>query len=247
MNLTNKKTDLSSTRDFLRANIWFIWVAIMLSLAWDVYVDTKFISVVEKATEKMEKSSDKISKGIISLDILGRPIVSQPQQLTPVNPAFKEAILNYIKIYGILDWAGITNNFTREIRTVEDIYVNNPELVTYRDEFFIKDSNAAKDWDAYLTNVLFDLSKDKLPESFSIVDQKIIRFTVKESSFSIEADFTVNSREFDGRTDTTIAREGHVTISAIGKLDPSLGTTTNPLGIRFDKEYKPSILKKRIE
>lgn len=243
----NKKSFVQKSKELMRQNIWLLWIAVIVSTGWDVVVDTAMRDKIDGATQRLDAAANKISKGIVLLDLLGRPVVSQPIQLTPVNPAFKQAILGYIKMYGVYDWSDLTNNFTVKIHSLDDIYRHNPNIELFKNEFFVKDSKALKGFEAYLTKNAFLISKNKLPESISIINEEINLFTVKDGGFVIKIDFTVQAREFNARTDKLELREGHILIDAKGDLDPSLGTPSNPLGIQFQGNYKPTILEKKAK
>ena len=244
--IKDKKPTSQKIKELLKVNIWLLWIAVIASLLWSMKVDTEMHALAEQTAKRIEISANKISRGVILLDLLGRPVVSEPQSLTPINPAFKQAILGYIKLYGIYDWASLTHNYKNKIMSLDDLFRNNHNVKLFNDEFFEKDSPAQKDFQAYLTKSIYLISKNKLPESVSITEEVISMFKVKEQSFSISLDLTVQAREFDGKTDKYIVREGHINVTAIGILDPSMGTTSNPLGIRFTKMYKPTVLEKSV-
>lgn len=243
----NKKNFVQQSKELMRHNIWLLWVAVIASAGWDIIVDTSMMEKVDSAAEKLDAAANKISKGIVLLDLLGRPVISEPIHLSPVNPAFKQAILGYIKMYGIYDWSDLTNNFTVKINSLEDVYKNNANIELFKNEFFEKDSEALKGFETYLTKNIFLIAKNKLPESISIVDEKITHFTVKDGGFIIKVDFTVQAREFNARTDKIELGEGHIIVEGEGDLDPSLGTPGNPLGIQFQGKYKPTILEKKAQ
>jgi len=242
----NRKSIYQNIKEVLKVNMWLLWIAVILNLLWNINISVEMKSLAEDTATRIEAAANKISRGVVLLDLLGRPLVSNPQNLTPINPAFKQAILGYIKLYGIYDWASMTNNYKVTVTSLDEIYRTNKNISLFKEDFFMKGSPAEKDLEAYLTKSIYLISKNKMPESVSIISERISEFKVKGQSFSIKIDFQVQAREFNGKTDKYVVREGHIFVQAIGELDPSKGTVANPLGIRFSKQYKPSILEKSV-
>jgi len=245
--VVDTENNVNKMKNLMQQNIWLLWVVMLISIVWNFYVNTNLRSEIRTSAVKMERAADKMSKGIVLLDLLGRPVVSQPVELTPVNPAFKQAILSYIKMYGIYDWAGVTNNYTVKIKNLDELYRSNPDIKMFRDNFFSKDSQALKDFEAHLNKIIFMISKNRLPESVSIIDEKITSFDVKNGGFNLKAVFTVQAREYNARLDKFELREGHIIVDVSGDLDPSLGTPNNPLGIQFIGKYNVTLLEKQAE
>jgi len=244
--LNNKKSIYQNIKEILKVNMWLLWIAVILNLLWNINITMDMKNIAENTAGRIEAAANKISRGVVLLDLLGRPLVSDPVNLTPINPAFKQAILGYIKLYGIHDWASMTNNYKVTVDSLDKIYKTNKNIALFKNDFFKKGSPAEKDLEAYLTKNIYLISKNKMPESVSIVAERISEFKVKGQAFSIKIDFSVQAREFNGKTDRYNIREGHILVEAMGILDPSKGTVANPLGISFTKQYKPSILEKSV-
>jgi len=241
-----QRSILQRGKAFLTANIWALWIVVGLGILWNVIVILSVTKKLEDSALRMEKVGNQISKGVVMLDMLGRPKVSVPQELTPLNPAFKIAVLNYTKLYGLYDWASLTDNFEKDVFTADDAYKENPRLRTFSDNFFLeRTSQARKDFVAYITQTVFLMNKDKLPEKTSITREEVISFKVDGNHFDSKMSFKVQTYSFNGNTDKYEMREGFIVVEAIGILDPTLGTIVNPLGIKFTERFKPNILKKR--
>jgi len=240
---TNKSL-YARSKEFLLANMWVLWIVIAANLMWNVSVSTLQNNRLDTAVYELKVVADQISGGIVMLDALGRPIVATPKKLTPLNPAFKTAINNYIKMYGFYDWSKLTDNFRNKVTSADDVYEKNEDIALFKKEFFEKNSRAEREFDGYITQLVFMINKNKLPETISIVSEKITGFKVDGDSFEIKVDYTVLASIYDGNTETYLNKEGHIGINAAGRMNPAQGSIDNPLGIVFDSAFKPTILEK---
>ena len=93
-----KKTMFQNIKEILKVNMWLLWIAVILNLLWNINVSLEMRNIASTAAKRVEASANKIARGVVLLDLLGRPLVSDPVNLTPINPAFKQAILGYIKL-----------------------------------------------------------------------------------------------------------------------------------------------------
>lgn len=244
MNMVDTRSGMGKFKDFLVTNCWLFWVLLVIQNVWTIYVDVAQNEKIDTTVERFAKMTDSFSRGVVMLDMMGRPISVLPTQITPANTAFKEGISNYIKMNGLFDWAKLTNNFTKKIRTLDELYQENPDVGSFKKDFFTPRTKAIKDFEAYLTAMIFAMNNNKLPEHIGVVDEKIEKFVTEEDEFSIEVNYTVSASIYDGNTDSYSMREGNIVVKATGVLLPSKGTPNNPLGIFFTKEFKPTVLSK---
>lgn len=244
MAVKKDKSMVKRTKEFLAINIWALWIVIAVNVVWSSYSILENSEKLDTAVKKLEKTSKQLSNGIVMLDILGRPIVTKTTQLTPMNPSFKEAIANYVKMYAVYDWSRITNNFKDKVFSKEDVYLKNEDVALFRKEFFQEDGEALKDFDAYVTKVVFALNNNRLPENISVASQKISKFSVEDGRFIMELSLLVTATIYDGNTEKFLIKEGTYTMNLEGFVNPSLGNLQNPLGIKFGRHFEATFVEK---
>jgi len=243
--VTDSKAPYQKTVEFLKANVHYIWILLAANFIFSVYVLLSLSDTINRSSNEMKHAALQISKGVVMLDVIGRPIVVAPERFAPVSPAFKNVIINYIKMNAIYDWADIVNNnFNEAVYNVKELISKNPEILEFRNHFFKKGSQAEKDFYGYLTKLVFSLNQGKLPERISIVEQRVVKFRVDEDQFEMLIDFKVLASIFDGNTEKYLNKEGHITFDVGGVLDPSVSTPDNPIGLLFTTKFKPTILEK---
>lgn len=242
--MKTKNNMIKTVKNFAVANCWMFWIALFLFFGYDMYVNNNLTEKIYQAADDMEKSRKQFSKGVVMLDIMGRPVVSNPQELTPLNPAFQQSIVNYIKLYGIYDWATFRINESTAIRKADDAYERIKKIKLFADNFLEVQGQARQDYIAYLTKTIFLMNQNKLPEKVSIIDEAVSSFIVDGNEFNTKITFKVHALIYDGNTEKYIQKEGYIVVEAIGTLDPSQANMINPLGIKFTKKYKPTVLTK---
>jgi len=244
MGVKRDKGILKRSKEFLAINIWALWLVVGLNALWSGYSILENSAKLDGAVNHLKKTSAQLSNGIVMLDILGRPVVTQTTLLTPMNPAFKEAIANYVKMYAVYDWARITNNFAVKVFSKEDVYAKNEDVKVFRDEFFEEGKQAKKDFDAYVTKVVFALNNNRLPENISVAKQTISKFSVEDGRFTMELSLLVTATIYDGNTEKYKIKEGTFTIEMEGFVNPSVGNLINPLGIKFSRHFQVVFVEK---
>ena len=101
MGVKKDKSMIKRSKEFLAMNVWALWIVVGANALWSGYSIFENSAKLDIAIKNLTKVSAQLSGGIVMLDILGRPVVTQTTLLTPMNPAFKEAIANYVKMYAV--------------------------------------------------------------------------------------------------------------------------------------------------
>jgi len=207
-------------------------------LAWSVYVDTGYRRDVRKAVADIEA----MSKGVVMLDLSGRPLRAKMANVTSTDPAFKKAIVNYLRTNVYYDWATLTHNYNITLRTLKDLYGKNPDIKEFRDQFFSAGSRGQKSYDAYMLNLLNLIAQNKLPNIIKVISVRMVKYDTDREGFEGKLEFRLLTNWYDSATDTWKNREATAIVEVVGHFDPLKGTPVNPLGIRFDRSFVPTIV-----
>lgn len=239
----NKKTTWDRSKEFMAKHWYGVWIALVVSTTYSMYASMESKRLWQETVEMVREQS----RGVVMLDMSGRPVYAEKQHIGATDGAFKTAIANIVSQYGVTDWSRLTNNFkVQKIGSLKQLESYNPQIVEFEKNYFSEERHPAgvRDVDHMKKTLLYMMSTDELPDIISVHGYQVSDYTIDGDHFTGVISYEVSAKVFIIESAKWEDRSGHIIFDVSGYFEPKFGSAINPLGIYFDV-FKPTYMKKR--
>jgi hypothetical protein len=231
MDMHDKRSFYEKMQMFSQSNWFLTWIAIF---GLGIYIHLTFSELNEIYANGVEQLK-KGERGVVMLDMMGRPAYSQKTVLDGESEAFKKAVKNIFALYMISGWQDLTDNFSFKVGSVDELKRGNKNLVEFQENYFSQSLSpeGLKDIGTHFETLVYMINNQELPEVITINSYNIIEWKVKEDTFKTVMTFPVSVNYYVYQEDRYTQNSGTIEITATGKFLPLYGNPVNPLGIVF--------------
>jgi hypothetical protein len=234
---------IDKVKAFLKLNSYLVWICFLVLCAVNIITMNDVKSDIEETNKKIIKNYEEM-KGLVEKEIQGVVILTENGSVlnaaksyidastqSDYNLAIKNALISHL----VFSNNELTQNFTRQLSTTEDILKYQP-LKEFQDNFLLPDNKKTMDSWNYLISNIANLSREqKMADSISVLDSVISSYSwdTKNQSFQITINVVAKAFFWNDIIKAYDEAQGYYTINADGVISIKENTILNPLGIRF--------------